>query len=165
VTSLGGVLRPPNLYLANKTYRMHGNAATEHVQAFAIGDAAEHIGLFPNIPTINIPSLSAVRVFRVFNSRNPRILHCSSPIYFANVSLAGPSCLTACHGREILSCGQALPAWQEACAKDCLTRPRRVLDLMALRLAASSTKLCTWRLLVQIWYVGTSAVLLRSHPS
>jgi hypothetical protein len=58
-----------------------GNAATEHVQTFAIGDGAEYIRLSPNIPTISTPSLSAVKVFQVSSSREPS----NPPLLLTNI--------------------------------------------------------------------------------
>jgi hypothetical protein len=144
------------LGLGQQTYRLDGNAPTNHVRLVCYWRRSRTYRLPPNIPTINTPYLSAVREFQVFCPRQPS----NSPLLLTNIFCERLSCWPKlsydCHGRKILSCGQALPAWQEAYAKDCLTRPRRVLDLVP---PASSTKLCTLRLLVQIWYVSTSAIL------
>jgi hypothetical protein len=88
VTSLGGVLRPRNLNLADKTYRMHGNAATKHVQVFAIGAGAEHIACSP---TSRLSIFRLCPQYEIFESSSPREPS-SSPLFIANISCERLSC-------------------------------------------------------------------------
>jgi hypothetical protein len=147
---LDGVLPPPNLNSAKRTCRT-ANALQRGCETRASRLlSATGPNIFASPPTSRLSTLHPCPQHEIFKSlvaENPRALHCYLPISFANVSSAGPSCLTI---RALLPWKRNLilrarttfkvPAWQEAYAKDCLTRARRVLDLVP---PASSTKLCT----------------------